>query len=176
MLRSWQRTAMTLGTLVMLAAWPSAVNAHGKGVLTLADRRLVAGDTARITGTRFTKNSRLALLLVGSAGRTPLGEVRADAAGAFQAAPVIPMDLPTGSYRLIVAAADGDEVGAADVELVAAAARGHATTHVDRAPEPTARALSLTRARNPWLTGGALIVIAASIAVGALLLRRPARA
>ena len=57
MLRSWHRASVTLGILAALAAWPAVAAAHGKGVLKLADRRLVAGDTVRVSGEKFPKAS-----------------------------------------------------------------------------------------------------------------------
>ena len=179
MLRPWHRTFVTLSilaVLAVLAAWPSVARAHGKGVLKLADRRLVAGGTVRVNGERFPKASSLVILLVGPAGRMRLGEVRTDTAGAFRAAPVVPADLPVGAYRLVVLASDGDEVGALDVELVPAAARDHEAGHAEGSPDPTARSLSLDRERDLRTTGGAVIGIVAALVAGGLLLRRPAAA
>ncbi len=177
MLCSWHRTRVTLGILAALGAWPSVATAHGKGVLKFADRRLVAGDTVRVTGEKFPKVSSLVMLLVGPAGRTRLGDARTDTAGVFRAAPVIPADLPVGAYRLVVLASDGDEVGALDVEVVPAAAQAHGMMqHGGGASEPSAQPLALDRARSPWVTGGTLAVIVVAVVVGGLLLRRPASA
>lgn len=162
-----------LRLMAVLAVLVSVAAVHGKGVLRLADRRLVAGDTARVSGEKFPKASRLVMLLVGPAGRTRLSDVQTDTAGVFRAAPVIPAELPVGAYRLVVLASDGDEVGALDVEVVPATQRGHPAGHTDTAGEPSPRPLSLQRARNPWVTGGTLAVILVAVVVGGLLLRRP---
>jgi len=165
-----------LRLLAVLAVLVNVVVVHGKGVLRLADRRLVAGDTARVSGEKFPKASSLVMLLVGPAGRTRLSDVQTDTAGVFRAAPVIPADLPVGAYRLVVLASDGDEVGALDVEVVPATAPRRALEAPDSSGEPSAQPLSLARARSAWVTGSALAVIAVAILVGGLLLRRPTAA
>jgi len=80
-----------------------------------------------------------------------------------------------GTYRLIVLASDGDEVGALNVEVVPAAQRGLAG-HEDGSAEPSSQPLSLERARSAWVTEGALAVMALAILVGGLLIRRPTAA
>jgi hypothetical protein len=162
-----------LRLLAVLAVLVSVVAVHGKGVLRLADRRLVPGDTARVSGEKFPKASSLVLLLVGPAGRTRLSEVHTDTAGVFRAAPVIPADLPVGAYRLVALASDGDEVGALDVEVVPAATPRRALKAADGSAEPSAQALALERAGSPWVTGGMVAVILVAVVVGGLLLRRP---
>lgn len=161
--------------LAALTVLASVASVHGKGVLKLADRRLVAGDTVRVSGEKFPKAENLTMLLVGPPGRTRLSEIRTDTAGLFRVAPVVPADLPVGAYRLVVLASDGDEVGALDVEVVPAAQGGH-TGHEDSSAAPSAQPLSLERARSAWVTGGALAVMALAILVGGLLLRRPTAA
>jgi hypothetical protein len=162
-----------LRLLAVLAVLVSVVAVHGKGVLRLADRRLVAGDTAHVSGEKFPKASSLVMLLVGPAGRTRLSDVQTDTAGVFSAAPVIPAELPVGAYRLVVLASDGDEVGALDVEVVPAATPRRALEAADSSAEPSAQPLALERARSPWVTGGTLAVILVAVVVGGLLLRRP---
>ena len=177
MFRSRQSRLVTLAILGALAVWPAVAAAHGKGVLKLANRRLVAGDTLRLTGEKFPKASTLTLLLAGAGGRTRLAEVRTDTNGAFRSTALVPADLPVGSYRLVALASDGDEVGALDVEVVPAAAHEHEMMeHADDASEPSAQPLALDRARSPWVTGAAVGVIAAALVVGGVLLRRPGAA
>jgi hypothetical protein len=162
-----------LRLLAVLAVLVSVVAVHGKGVLRLADRRLVAGDTAHVSGEKFPKASSLVMLLVGPAGRTRLSDVQTDTAGVFRAAPVIPAELPVGAYRLVVLASDGDEVGALDVEVVLAATPRRALEAADSSAEPSAQPLALERARSPWVMGGTLAVILVAVVVGGLLPRRP---
>lgn len=162
-----------LRILAALTVLVSTAAVHGGGVLKLADRRLVAGDTVRVGGEKFPKTATLTLSLVGSAGRTRLTEIRSDTAGRFRVAPVIPADQPAGAYRLIVVASDGDEVGALDVEVVRASARGEPAGRSDEAAEPSAQPLALARARSSWVTGGTLAGIVIAALVGALLIRRP---
>lgn len=162
-----------LRRLAALAVLVSVVAVHGKGALKLADRRLVAGNTARVSGEKFPKASSLVMLLLGPAGRIRLNEVHTDTAGVFRAAPVIPADLPVGAYRLVVLASDGDEVGALDVEVVPRTTPRHALEAANGSAEPSAQPLALERARSPWVMGGMLAVILVAVLGGGLLLRRP---
>lgn len=157
---------------VALAVLLSVAIVHGKGVLKLADRRLVAGDSVRVSGEKFPKAANLTMLLVGLPGRTRVMQIRSDSAGRFRVAPVVPADLPAGAYRLIVVAADGDEVGALDVEIVPATERRRPAARSDETAEPSAEPLSLERARSPWVTGGTLAGIVLAVVVGGLQLRR----
>ena len=161
-----------LRLLAVLAVLVSVAAVHGKGVLKLADRRLVGGDTVDVSGEKFLKASSLVMLLVGTAGRTRLGEVRTDSGGLFRATPVLSADLLVGAYRLVVLASDGDEVGALD-EVVPATAPRRALEAADGSAEPSAQPLALERARSPWVMGGTLAVILVAAVVGGLLLRRP---
>lgn len=164
-----------LKLLATLALLVSAAAVHDKGILRLADRRLVAGDTLRVSGEKFSKRASLVMLLVGASGRTRLAEIRTDSAGLFRITPAVPADLPAGAYRLIVVAADGDEVGALDVEIVLATQRAHPAGHGNGSAEPSAVPLSLERARNPWVTGAAALGIVLAFIGGALLLRPSAK-
>ena len=55
MLHSLHRGSVALGLLVVLAGWAPITVAHEKGVLKLANRRLVAGDTVQLVGEKFPK-------------------------------------------------------------------------------------------------------------------------
>jgi ketosteroid isomerase-like protein len=165
--------------LAILALVASISAVHEKGVLRVADRRLVAGDTVQVSGMKFSKRAYVTMWFVGSAGRTRLMELRTDTAGRFRVAPLIPSNLSSGPYRLVVIAADGDEVGALDVEIVSvpeSSQHGAHVAHADSMAEPTARPLALARAKRPWVIGGALAGIAIALVVGVLLIRRPSGA
>jgi hypothetical protein len=160
-------------TVALLAATSDALNAHEKGILKLATRQLVASDSVRVVGEKFARRSTLVLFLTGLHGRIRLQEVHADTGGAFAAMLHVPPDIASGSYRLIAIASDGDEVGTSDVSVVSARPATSATSHHE-SEMPSAVELTLPRARNPWVTGAAVLVIMLSLIGGALLLRRPA--
>jgi len=98
--------------------------------------------------------------------------VHADTSGAFAAMLHVPPDIAPGSYRLIAIASDGDEVGVLDVSVVSARPGSSAASRHE-SDMPSAVELTLPRARNPWVTGAAVLVIMLSLIGGALLLRRP---
>lgn len=77
----------------------------------------------------------------------------------------------------VARAADGDLVAGLDVQVSGAAApRPEPTPNAmpEAMREPSAEPLVLARARNSAVTAGAVIVIIASLGLGAVLLRRPA--
>lgn len=170
--RFWKRTSVVTGlAMAFLTLLASQINAHEKGVLKLATRQLVPGDSVGIAGERFGRRAELKIELVEIAGRTRLDTVRTDSLGAFRRAPVVPADLPPGSYRVVAVAADGDEVASVDVSVVVrASSLMPSQAHEESAP--SARPLVLPRARSPLVTGGALAVIVSTFAGGAMLLRR----
>jgi len=166
--------SMTLAsTVVLLAATSDTINAHDHGVLKLASRQFVAGDSLHVVGEKFARRSASVLLLTGVHGRIRLQEVRADTGGTFGAMLYVPPDVAPGSYRLIAIASDGDEVAALDVAVVSARPVASATSHHE-SEMPSAVDLTLPRARSPWVTGAAVAVIMLSLIGGALLLRSPA--
>ena len=170
--RSWKRTSVVTGLAVaFLSVLAPQIGAHEKGVLKLATRQLVPGDSLGITGERFGRRAALRIKLVGTSGWTRLAEVRTDSLGAFRRALVVPADLSPGSYRVVALAVDGDEVASVDVSVVMRAS-SPMPTHGHHENTPTAQPLALARARSPLVTGGALALIALTFAVGAMLLRR----
>ena len=170
--RSWKRTSVATGlAVILLSLLAPQIDAHEKGVLKLATRRLVSGDSVEATGQRFSRRATLRIELVGIAGRTRLDEVCTDPLGAFRRALVVPANLSPGSYRVVVVVADGDEVASVDVSLVPRAS-APMSSHVHEENAPTARPLALARARSPLVTGGALAIIALTFVTGVTLLRR----
>ncbi len=173
------RTGAAVGLLALLATLGWAAPVHEKGVLELARRELAAGDTVAVAGRKFAPNGRLTLTLVGTGGRTVLGEVSADAAGAFQANVWLPAGIPSGSYRLVAVAADGEEVASLDIVLSAPAmTQQHglgehgADTGADQAM-PSAQPLRLERARSPAVTGTAIAGIILMLGLAGIWFRRP---
>ena len=172
MKRSWKRTSVVTGlAVVLLSLLAPQIDAHEKGVLKLATRRLVPGDSVEATGQRFSRRATLRIELVGIADRTRLDEVRTDSLGAFRRALVVPANLSPGSYRVVVVAADGDEVASVEVSVVARTS-APMSSHVHEENAPTARPLALARARSPLVTGGALALITLTFVTGVTLLRR----
>ena len=170
--RSAKRPSVVTGLVVtFLSLLAPQIDAHEKGVLKLATRRLMPGDSVGSTGEHFGQRATLTIELAGIAGRTRLAEVRSDAQGRFRQALVVSSDVQPGTYRVVVIAADGDEVASVDVSVVTHALPPVPTpAYVETAP--SARALALTRARSIWVTGGALVAIMLAFAAGAVLLLR----
>ena len=163
--------SMTLAsTVALLAATSDTANGHEKGILKLATRQLVASDSVRVVGEKFARRSTLVLFLTGLRGRIRLQEVHADTGGAFAAMLHIPSGIAPGSYRLIAIASDGDEVATLDVSVVSARPATSTTSH-HPSVVPSAVALSLSRARSPWVTGAAALVTVLALIGGVLLLR-----
>lgn len=175
-----RRIALLVGIAVsMIASATSATSAmaHEDGVLKLATRELVAGDTIRVVGEKFSRDAEFTLVLVGTRGRVALGEVVTDATGAFLADLAVPGDLLPGGYRLVALAADGDESATLEVAVVPrAVSRAPPRSHDEDSARPTAEPLRLERARSLWVTVGALLGIAGAVLLGVALLRRPPEA
>jgi hypothetical protein len=193
--RSWPGRALAVGSLVaVITSIPvTAIAAdalrHPEGTLKLTERQFVAGSMIPIGGEKFAKHGKLKLLLVGVAGRFPVGDATADSVGAFSESFGIPADIEPGAYRLIAVAVDGDEVASLNVELLAespAPDEGSALSEDDTAhpddghhdvefaeESPTAEPLTLDRAASPWIRGGAVVGIIIALVSGGLLLRKP---
>ena len=169
---SSKRISVVTGLVVaFLGLHALRIDAHEKGVLKLATRQLVLGDSVGATGEHFGRKATLRIELVGIAGRMRLAEVRTDAHGGFRQALVVPVDAKPGTYRVVAVAADGDEVASVDVS-VATHPLSLVPTPAHGETVPSARPLALTRARSVWVTGGALLAIVLAFAGGALLLLR----
>lgn len=174
-LRPPRRVRAALGWGLVVGTSLAAI--HEEGVLKLATRTLVAGETVPVKGGKFTGNSPLALALVGMAGRLSLATVRSDSTGAFAASVVVPREAPAGSYRLVAVAEDGDEVASLDVTVSAAATADHASMPGHEGmemDEPSSEPLALDRARSPLVTWSVVTGIGLAVVGGVVLLRRPA--
>lgn len=171
--------------LAMTFASAGSADAHDQGTLKLASKTFRADDSLTVIGSKFSKNDEVALFLVGVSGRVPLGDIPTDTAGGFRRVLLVPASTPSGQYRMIAEAVDGDIVSGLDVVVLAAAAvattmampampgmegmPGHEGMNMD----PTGEALSLTRARSTAVTSTAIVLIIVFAAVGAGLMRRP---
>jgi len=172
------RSRATILGLALLVAGATIAAAHEKGVLKLARREFPAGDTLRLAGEKFSRNGRLTLSLVGTGGRTVLGDVQTDGGGAFGAGLLVPGNVTPGPYRLVAVAEDGDEVAGLDVAVTAPAAAETSVSHAGMAHEtgagemtPSAQPLQLKRARSGAVTGSAIAGIVFALALAGVLLR-----
>jgi hypothetical protein len=165
-------------TLLALFAVAGPLLAHGKGRLKLGSQRLTPGGTVELTGSEFAKSESFAILLVGAAGRTRLGEVRSNDSGRFTITVTLPATLEPGSYRIAMEASDKDLVATADVQVTEthmAAGHAHAEGTDDHAhadATPSTEPLALDRARTPVVMGGAVATIVIALIAGGVLLRR----
>lgn len=134
---------------------------------------MLAGDT-------FPPNGRLALSLVGIGGRTVLGSVRTDGAGAFRASLAVPRAVAPGAYRLVAVAGDGDEVASLEVAIAPPTGTTSPPVHEGMAheagaaqPMPSSQPLDLRRARSDLVTGTAIASIVLALGLAIVLLRNP---
>ena len=149
---------------------------HGEGQLKLDPNKLTPGMALHMTGAKFEKNAPLDVLLAGPSGRVQLKHVMTDSAGAFHDFLVVPEGIAPGAYRIVLVASDDDEVGQADVQVLAGATSGGAAGDMagmighdmsQMAAGASAEPLALPRARSPWVTGGAFLTIVLALAIGA---------
>ncbi len=161
--------------LLALLALPAArAGAHEHGALHLALATVQPGDTLRVVGDHMEHGATLRLELRGTLATLPLGEVRCDSAGRFEAALPLASNLRPGHYALVAIADDGDEAGRAELTIAAAGA------HAGVAAPPGAPALAVARADamplEPAASAPASAVVLGFVAVclagGLLLLRR----
>ncbi len=164
--------AITVASAVALLATTDALNAHEHGILKLAKRELVAGDSVPLFGEKFAHRGTITLFLTGIRGKVRLQQIRADEKGAFAVSLHIPGDRSPGAYRLVAVAPDGDEVASLDVSVTMRSTLHGPTMGMSEA-HPTAAPLPLERARSLWVSWGAALAIALSLIGGVLLLRRP---
>ena len=125
-----------------------------------------------LAGEHFGSQAVLRMELAGTVGRTRLVELRTDRQGGFRRTILAPTAVPPDSYRLIAVAADGDEIASVDVTVVEPGTAS-APNQARQEGSPTARPLSLIRPKSPWVTGGALAMVALAFVGGVLLLRQP---
>lgn len=105
---------------LLLGIAPSALLAHGEGVLRLASSRAAAGESVAFRGTGLPKSSSLRAELRGVLATLPLSGVRTDTAGNASGAFRLPTGAKPGMYTIVFLAPDGDPIARAEVEVIAA--------------------------------------------------------
>lgn len=116
-------------TVLLLGFVPSALLAHGEGVLRLASSRASAGESVAFRSTGLPKNSALRAELRGVLATLALSGFRSDTAGNANGTFRLPAGAKPGMYTIVLLAPDGDRVARAELEVTAAAPMA------DRAPE-----------------------------------------
>lgn len=145
-------TAAGRAGLLALALLIGAAEAggHEEGVLHLNAAAVPVGGELGVRGTGFPEEMTLRLELRGTLDTHALGEFRTDSTGQFDARLTLPPEADTGRYTLVAVATDGDDVGTADLIVVA----GTAADAASAAPrEPSAEPMPLETARGAgeWL-------------------------
>jgi hypothetical protein len=183
--------------LLALGAAPAAAHEHGR--IYLGAPRATAGEALSIRGEKLSKATAFRVVLRGPLASYPLGEVKTDRAGAFQASLALPDGARPGAYTVVLLAPDGDVSARADlaVEVAAppppapAAAAAPAPAGSDNASAPAAASgpmahmaagaphataapmdLPVRRGAGEWVV--ITLITLVCVGAGALLLR-PAR-
>lgn len=158
----------------LLAAAPSAVEAHGEGTLELASASVAAGEEVAVRGSGFETGSSYRLVLVGALEEREIGEVRPDSAGEFARSLAVPADLGDGRYQLTAVAPDGDVVARAELAVVAGGSGEGGGADADDADRPEARAddMTLDRVRSGTEWAVIALLVGAAGGAGIRLLRR----
>jgi hypothetical protein len=161
---------------------------HETGAIHLASNHVPVGGEIDLRGEKLPKSGTIKLELRGILDTYPVGQVKTDTAGAFQAKFTLASTVPVASYTLVAIASDGDVTARADLSVVAAttattaasssmpgmpgmpAMTGASGEHANAAPMPIAS----TTTDAQWVVIYALIGL--SLLSGAFLLRRAATA
>lgn len=152
------RREFTLLALVAVLGSPGPSAAHEEGVIHLATRTATVGQTLEMRGEKFTPNIRLRLELRGPLAMFPLGQVGTDAAGGFRVAPTLPAEARPGLYAIVALAPDGDEIGRAELAIIAPPLGLDAPGHgPEQAGHPTDAEMDLDVSRG---AGGAATIAA----------------
>jgi len=104
---------------LLLGIAPSALLAHGEGVLRLASSRAAAGESVAFRGTGLPKNSSLRAELRGVLATLPLSAVRTDTGGNASGVIRLPAGAKPGMYTIVFLAPDGDRAARAELEVLA---------------------------------------------------------
>lgn len=104
------------GALGLMAALTLAgAFAHGGAKLSVDPPAGTPGGTVVVTGSGVEAGSDVEVVLQSARGQVDLGHVDADSSGAFRLQSTLPVDLPAGSYQLVVTG--GDEKLASDFSV-----------------------------------------------------------
>lgn len=171
----WRMVGGAALLLSLMTAVPP-LSAHGGGVLEVDRSSAAPGDTLGLRATKLDPGAAYELCLVGTLRSYPLGEAKADSAGAFRLEVTIPDTASAGMYRLEAVGPDGDVDAKTAVALVDAASGsaprsarggasgGRAEAHA-RADEIVVRR---SRSGIEWAIIGLLIGFSAGVGVGLL--------
>jgi len=167
------RRGFTLFALVALLGSPRAGAAHEKGVIHLALRTAVVGQTLDMRGEKFTPHTTLRLELRGPLATLPLGQVETDAAGGFRVAPILPAEARPGLYAIVALAPDGDEAARAELAIIAPPLGPEAPVHGPEHPgRPTDAAMDLDIRRGASEQAAIAVLIGLCAIVGLVLFRK----
>ena len=176
------RTALLSLGLLLATAAPAL--GHETGTIRLA-KTLPAGGELVIRGEKLPKQATLRLQLRGALENFPLGEIRTDSLGGFNARLALPTEARPGTYTVVVLAPDNDIAARAALTITEAApgemspaehAMMDSTGGKAAMPHATADMMDVKTATTPGEWVGMLAIIAASLAGGAVLLLRARRA
>lgn len=167
------RWGLILFALVALLGSPRAGAAHEKGVIHLATRTPVLGQTLDMRGEKFTPRLRLRLELRGPLATFPLGQAEADSAGGFRAAPTLPAEARPGLYAIVALAPDGDEAAREELAIIAPPLGPEAPVHgPEQAGHPTDAEMDVAVPRGSGGTTTVAAIISLSAILGAVLFRK----
>lgn len=110
-----------LGVALILFSSVPLLGHPTNGVLHLASKQIAIGGELELRGERFEKGTDMKLELRGVLDNYPIGEVKTDAAGTFQATLTLPPHVPTGAYTLVAIAPDGDITARAELSIIPSA-------------------------------------------------------
>lgn len=152
----------------------SPAAAHEEGVIRLGARSAAVGQEIEVRGEQLPESTDLRLVLAGALASHPLTIVRTDSAGAFVQRLAIPQAASPGLYRVVAVAPDGDEVGRAEIVVLAAApaiepAPAAAGAHGAHATDAT---MELPRRSSAPEAAAIAVTIVLAAAGGLVLLRR----
>ncbi len=103
--------------MFFLVAGATLALAHETGTIRLAAKEVRVGGELMIHGEKLPKSATLRLQLRGSLETFPLGEVRTDTAGKFDARLALPTEARAGAYTVLVLASDGDISARTDLTI-----------------------------------------------------------